>query len=188
MAASDPDYVGVIPIAVACLLPAIIAGWKAASWRGDVFNKWSDRVTVTHAGLNERATRELIELQDEVSAALAGDPDQFSPAQLSVDPDPLVAHANLCARLLVARDRLRPRFRRYRLLGRILIPIIVLYVAGVILATLHFVEVLDGSWAKWVGLVTVAAAVIAGVMVFGLYAHYESRLTAAEEMAAGEGR
>jgi hypothetical protein len=178
------DHVGALGIAVGCLLPALGAGWKAASWRGDVYNKWSDRVDLAHAGLNERATRELVALQEAISEALG--PAGFIPAEVWTDPDPLVKRANRCGRLLRARERLRGRFRRLRQLGPILIPTVVAYILGWLAATLYFTDVVEASWAKWLGYAVGGLAVCVIVAVFCLYAYFESKLTAAEEMAAGE--
>jgi hypothetical protein len=182
---AQPDHLGVLALAVGCLLPALATGWKAASWRGDVFNKWSERVEFAHAGLNERANSELVALQVAISEALGG-ATGFTPAEVSADPDPLVASANRCANLLRARDRLRGRFQRYRQLGPILIPTVAAYLLGWLAATLYFTEVIHRSWAKIVGFALGGLAVVVALAIFCLYAYFEAKLTAAEEMAAGE--
>jgi hypothetical protein len=185
MEASQPDHLAVLGVAVVCLLPALGAGWKAASWRGDVFTKWSDRVDFAHAGLNERATSELVALQDAISDALGGRPG-FIPAEVWADPDPLVERANRCGKLLKARDRLRGRFRHLRQLGPILIPTVGAYILGWGAATLYFTGVIDASWAKVAAFVIGGIAIAVALAVFCLYAYFEAKLTAAEEMASGE--
>ena len=187
MDSSSSDHVGVLVLSVACFVPVLPAAWKAASLRGDIFNKWSERVDVAHAGLSERANAELLELQSQIAESVGGGSEgAFTPAEVWLDPDPFIGRANRCATLLRARDKLRRRFRRHRQLGPTLIPLIVVYVAGWLLATLYFTEVLAERWEKWLGFTLGGVAASGGLIVFGLYAYYESKLTAAEEMAAGD--
>jgi hypothetical protein len=175
----------VLAVAVPCLLLVLPAAWKAASLRGDIFNKWSERVDLAHAGLHDRAITELLGLQDDISEALGG-ATGFTPAEVWIDPDPLVRRANQCAELLHARDKLHGRFLRHRQLGPVLIPGVVAYVVGWLAATLYFTDVIKGLWAMVLGFVLGGLAIVTGVVVFGLYAYFESKLTAAEEMAAGK--
>lgn len=127
-------------------------------------------------------TAELIGLQDDLADVFA----EFTPAEVWVDPEPLLARANRCADLLRARDKLRGRFRRYRRLGPALIPTIAGYILGLISATLYFTEVVHESWTKWLGFALGGLAVAVALVIFALYAFCESKLTAAEEMAAGD--
>ena len=185
MASSNGERLAILGIAIGCLLPALPMLWKAASWRGDAFRKWSERVDLAHAGLNERATSELFALQGEIGDALGG-ATGFTPAEVWTDPDPLVARANRCAAFLRARDRLRGRLSRHLRLGTVLIPTLVAYILGWVAATLYFTEVLHEFWAKVAGLVLGGAALAVATGIFALYAYFEAKLTAAEEMAAGE--
>lgn len=188
MDASQSDQVGVLVLSVACFAPVLPAAWKAASLRGDMFNKWSERVGLAHAGLNERATSELLALQAQITDVVVGGGggDGFTPAEVWLDPDPLVERANRCADLLRTRDKLRGRFRRHRQLGPALIPIVAVYVIGWLLATLYFTEVINSGWQKLLGLTLGGLAAVAALVTFSLYAYFEAKLTAAEEMAAGE--
>jgi hypothetical protein len=187
MDSSNSDHLGVLVLSVACFAPVLPAAWKAASLRGDIFNKWSERVDLAHAGLNERATSELLELQAQISEIVGGTGEgAFTPAEVWLDPDPFIDRANRCATLLRARDKLRGRFRRHRQLGPTMIPLIVVYVAGWLLATLFFTEVIHHPWEKILGFVLGGVAAAGALIVFALYAYYEAKLTAAEEMAAGD--
>ncbi len=69
-----------------------------------------------------------------------------------------------------------------------MIPTVVGYVLGWASATLYFLDVLEHDWVKFVGFVLGGLAIGIGLAVFCLYAYFEGRLTAAEEMAAGERR
>lgn len=187
MDSSGSGHLGVLVLSVACFVPVLPAAWKAASLRGDIFNKWSERVDLAHAGPNERATSVLLELQAQISEVVGGTGDGvFNPAEVWLDSDPFIDRANRCASLLRARDKLRGRFRRHRQLGPTLIPLIVLYVVGWLLATLFFTEVIDRPWEKLLGFLLGGLAAGGALIVFSLYAYYEAKLTAAEEMAAGD--
>jgi hypothetical protein len=186
--ASEPDHLGALAVAVACLVPAIPAGWKAASLKGDTFRKWAGRVDVAHAGLATRATGELVALQEQIGDVLGGpaDSEALLPAQSFADPAPLVAGANRCADLLRTRDKLRRRFRRDCRLGPALIAAVAVYIPGWAAATLHYTDVVDPKWVGVVGLIVGGLAVAVAVAVFVLYAYYEGKLAAAEAKAAGQ--
>lgn len=182
---TQPDHLQTLGVAVACLLPALPAGWKAAGLRGDIFKKWAERVDVAHAGLTERAKDELLHLQAEIAIALGGTSGSFSPAEILADPAPLVDGANRCADILRARDKLHTRFRRHRRLGPLLLGAVAMYVLGWILATLHFTDVVDPTWFGIAGLAVAGSAALGGILIFVIYATCESQLARAEELSAG---
>jgi len=185
-AAAQPDYLETLAVAVACLVPALPAGWKAASLRGDIFQKWAGRVDVAHAGLTERAKDELLDLQAEIANALGGTGGSFSPAEVIADPAPLVAGAKRCADILHARDKLHSRFRRHRRLGSLLLCVVAVYVLGWVVGILHYTEIVHSTWVGVVGLAVLGSAVLAAVIVFIVYAAGESQLARAEELSAGD--
>jgi len=182
MNSTGPDQLTVLTFAIVLLLPAVGVAWKAASWRGDTFNRWSDRVDVAHAGLNERVKAELLALQDEIVDVLVG---AAVPAEIWIDTDPLVAGVNRCAAMLHARDRVRGRFLRYRKLGPFLIPTAAAYILGWLAATLYFTEVVHESGMKLAGFIVGAAAIVTAVTIFGCRVYFESKLTEAEELSKG---
>lgn len=183
MESGGPDQFTILTFAVLLLLPALGVAWKAASWRGDTFKKWSDRVDVAHAGLSERVKTELVALQDEITDVLLGDPEV--PAEVWIDPDPLVASVNRCAVLLRTRDRLRGRFLRYRQLGPILLPTALAYILGWLAATLYFTEVVHESWMKLAGFIVGGFAIVAAIAIFCCHVYFESKLTEADELSKG---
>lgn len=185
-APAEPDHLETLAVAVACLLPALPAGWKAAGLRGDTFQKWAGRVDVAHAGLTERAKDELLRLQGEIANTLGSPGGDFSPAEVIADPAPLVDGAKRCADILRARDKLHARFRRHRRLGPLLLGVVALYALGWIVATLHYTDVISQRWVGIVGIAVAGAAVVAGVGIFIVYATCEYQLARAEELASGE--
>lgn len=183
MEPGGPDQFTILTFAVVLLLPALGVAWKAASWRGDTFYKWSERVDVAHAGLTQRAKTELAALQDEIVDVLTGAPEV--PAEIWTNPDPLVASVNRCAVLLRARDRLHRRFLRYRKLGPILLPTALAYIVGWLAATLYFTEVVHESWMKLAGFIVGGLAIVAAITIFSCRVYFESKLTEADELSRG---
>jgi hypothetical protein len=181
MRGQNPDQFKILTFAVVLLIPALGVAWKAAGWRGDTFKKWMDRVKLAHAGLHEKVTSELVALQDDITDMLAGG----MPAEVWVDPSPLVSRANRCAVLLRARDKLQGRFRRYCRLATFLIPTVTTYLLGWLGATFYFTQVVHKSWLKFAGFGLGGLAIAATLAIFISYAYFESKLTKAEEMAAG---
>lgn len=176
-------------IVVTCLLPAIAAGWKASSLRGDVGARWSSRVDIVHAGLHDLAVTELTSLQVEIGQMLGGVADAFSPAVVWADPGPIVESANRCADILRTRDRLRARLDRHRRNASFLIPIVAAYVVGLVAVALPVTRLLPWKWTRWhqekvAGLWICGVAIVAALAVYGVYTYYESKLSAAEELAS----
>jgi hypothetical protein len=177
-------------VAVACLLPALGAGWKASGLRGDIGSRWNDRVNIAHAGLHERAIAELTQLQIEIGELLGGAVGAFNPATVWADPGPIVKRANRCAQILRTRDRLQARLMRHRHNGSLLMPVVAVYVVGWIGVTLFTTRLFDWHWTrlhsvKTAGLWACGAAIVAGIIVVGVYAYYESKLAEAEELTSG---
>ncbi|HKI92501.1 MAG TPA: hypothetical protein VJ986_09380 [Gaiellaceae bacterium] len=180
---SASSHLEVLGVAVACLVPALPAGWKAASLRGDSFNKWAERVDVTHVGLTERAAAELLDLQDRITDALGSSSAAFNPSQAIADPKPLIDGATRCASLLRTRDRLRPRFRRYSRLGSGLLTAVSVYVLSLLVGGLYYAGHLRDQWVRDAAFGAGGLAVGSAILLFCAYAYYENRLAVAEELA-----
>ena len=168
-------------VAVACLVPALPAGWKASSLRGDIGARWTERVDISHARLHQRAVSELQALQQEIGDVLGV---SAIPGEVVVDPGPILDRVRGCAEILRVRDRVRARLRRHRRNGSFLLPIVVVYVIGWAAVTIYVTKAVSWHWLKEGGIGVCAAAIIAAIIVFAIYTYYESRLTAAEELAS----
>ena len=140
MEPTEPDHLRILTLAVVPCCPH--CPWLGKQRGGEVTRARSGPigVEIAHAGLNERATSELVALQERISEVLGGSP-AFLPAEIWADPEPLVKRANRCAALLRARDKVRGRFERYCGLASILIPTVAVYILGWSAATLYFTEV-----------------------------------------------
>jgi hypothetical protein len=179
-----------LAVAVALLLPALPAGWKASNLRGDIGARWSERVNIVHAGLHERAVEELTRLQVATEEMLGGAAGAFSPVAVWADPAPIVERANRCAEILRTREKLHSWLRRHRRNGSLLIPIVATYVIGWAAVTLVVVKPVSWHWTHWrwiktAGLSMGAASIVAALLVYAAYTYYESKLASAEESASG---
>jgi len=86
------------------LLLAIIGGlWKFASFRGDVFEKWSSRTELVKAGLSVKAMEELRLIQRQI-AELMGAEGQFDPTKVIAEPADLLSSVLYFKQLIDARE------------------------------------------------------------------------------------
>jgi hypothetical protein len=182
------DRAEILGVAAALMIPAVVAGWKAASLRGDINEKWSERVAVAHAGLTTLAVEELLALQIEIGRLLGGSGGGFDPGQVTIDPEPLTSRSERFGALIRARDSVQARFVRHRRLGPYLLGACVLYILGLGASTAVFEDVVDSEVVKVVGLGAVTLAIGIAVVVFILFAYYESRLASAEILSQGSTR
>jgi len=77
-------------ISVTLLLAGAGGLWKAATFRGDMYQAWKVRVDLTVAGLSERAASNLITLQQKITKLLGSNYEgEFNPLSVVVDPSEL---------------------------------------------------------------------------------------------------
>ena len=136
-------------IAPAIILFLAIAGglWKVASFRGDVFEKWSSRTDLARAGLTEKAAEELRRLHRKIGDLL-GAGGQFDPAKAVAEPAELLSSVLHFKELLQAREGSEKWLNLLLRLDKILISALIALAVGDVLTALCLLEVLL-SW-KWV--------------------------------------
>lgn len=127
------------------LLLAIIGGlWKFASFRGDIFEKWSSRTELAKAGLSVKAVEELRQIQRQI-AELMGAEGQFDPTKVIAEPADLLSSVLYFKQLIDAREGTN-RWLSYLLrLDKILITSLISLAIGVGLTALCLL----GSLAVW---------------------------------------
>lgn len=86
--------------------------WKAASLRGDLGKEWTPRVEDAEVGLADRATREALRLQDEITE-LIGSGASSLPRLATVDPAPLANRAKEFQKTLTVGARVPRDFRSW---------------------------------------------------------------------------
>jgi hypothetical protein len=125
----DATRYALYALVVALLAPGVVGLLKAASFRGDIFDKWNDRVDVTLAGLSERAVTELLVLQRDINTVLGGTAEgEFDPLKVVVDPSMLSGHVDKYQHCIGVRNKLRKQFAHLLKLGPISISCFVISV------------------------------------------------------------
>ena len=147
----------VIAPAIIVLL-AIVGGlWRFASFRGDVFEKWSSRTVLARAGLTEKAAEELRRLHHKIGDLL-GAGEQFDPAKAVAEPAELLSSVLYFQKLLQAREGSERWLLLLLRLDKILIPALIALAAGDVLTALYLLDVLlDWKWAVLAAVLDVAS-------------------------------
>lgn len=127
------------------LLLAIIGGlWKFASFRGDVFEKWSARSDLAKAGLTEKAADELRRLHRKIGELL-GTGGQFDPAKAVAEPADLLSSVLYFKKLIEAREGANRWLNLLLSLDKVLISSLIALAVGDVLTALYLLDILS-NW------------------------------------------
>ena len=173
----------VIPPAIILFLAVIGGLWKFASFRGDVFEKWSSRTGLARAGLTEKAAEELRGLHRKIGDLL-GAGGQFDPAKAVAEPAELLSSVLYFKELLQAREGAERWLTLLLHLDKILIPALIALAVGDVLTALYLLKVLL-NW-KW-EVVAVFLDVASVLVLVGCWIAYfisMRRLSRAEILSA----
>ncbi len=183
----DATRYSLYALIVALLAPGVAALWKAASLRGDISEKWNNRVDVTFAGLSERAVQELFALRTEINDLLIGSADgDFDPLKVVVDPSKLSGHVSKFQKCIQVRSKLRKRFEHLLKLGPIAVGIVGVYLIGVATVAAYYTELYRHWWLGRAGIILSSADIVAGMAVIADYAYLQHRLSSAEILSGEE--
>ena len=140
---------------------AIVGGlWKSASFRGDVFEKWSSRTDLARAGLTEKAAEELRRLHRKIGDLL-GAGGQFDPSKVVAEPAELLASVLYFQELLQAREGAERWLILLLRLDKILISALLALLVGDVLTALCLLDVLlNWKWAILAGFLDVASVLV----------------------------
>lgn len=147
--------------------------------RGDVSEKWTQRVELAEAGLADRATSEALKLQDEI-AELIGVGSTSPPLLATVDPNPLARRAADFQKTLLVGNRLPGYFRWLLRLGPIAVGIVAIYLIAVAATFLDNSELVSSGLLRVGGIVLGLGAVICGLLLFAAIILLNQRLAGAE--------
>lgn len=173
-----------LALGVALIVPALGVLWKCSSLRGDLFNKWNERVDIAEAGLSEHAIGLLRELQDRTDLLLGQEnSSEFDPALALADPAPLTRITRKFHRAIVARKRLARRFALLVLLGAVAPFLVIPYLLGSVLAFAYYSELYSGHWAASWGIVLAVSSLGLGAFLVLGHLYLNWRLASAEIMS-----
>jgi hypothetical protein len=153
--------------------------WKAASLRGDLGKDWTPRVEDAEVGLADRATREALCLQDEITE-LIGSGASSLPRLATVDPAPLAHRAGEFQRTLTVGARVPRDFRWFLRLGPFMIVVATAFLLGLAAVFVNSSELLSSDPLKIAGLALDGAAVFSGLILIVAYVLLNQRLSGAE--------
>jgi len=177
------NQVDILALGAACIVPALVVLWKAATLRKEIFDKWAVRVDIVSAGLSEHAARVLRELRDATDKLLGDSTKRFNPDVAVADPASLQQLTRQFDRCLGARRKLKKRFKVMMRLGSVTPYLCVAYLLGAGTALTFYAGLHAHRWFGIAGLLLAGVAMASGAVVTAWYAYLTARLTSAEMLA-----
>jgi hypothetical protein len=113
----------------ALAVPGFGAIWRGASLRGDIRKEWAPRVEDAEVALADRATQELVAMQQEIAGIVGSGPTAV-PRLATADPTPLANRAREFQKTLEIRRHLPADFRRLQSLGPFLVLAALIFLIG----------------------------------------------------------
>lgn len=162
------------------LAVAGVAGlWRAASLRADVRKEWSPRVEDAQIGLADRATRELLAMQNEITNLVGGGA-SLLPRLATVDPAPLAKQASGFQKTLAAGSRLAGDFRWLLRIGPLLVVATAAFLLGVAGVFVDNSDLARSSLLRIGGLGLGGFGIVLGFALLAAYVILNQRLSGAE--------
>ena len=159
---------------------------RVTSLRGDLVQKWRQRVTLADAGLSEQAAEELRSLQRKIGEVL-GAGIRFNPSQVVADPAELLASVQRVQLLIEARDGLKGNYNRLLLIPRAFFWGLLAADAGMVTLFVSISGIWSSKWLGWVVLVVCfLAAMVLGIALV-LYRQSQERLADADILSSSPG-
>lgn len=180
------DRLALLALAAATIIPAMLLGVKASSFRGDMHKKWRQRSGLCAAALEDRAARRIRRLRDE-AIKLIGEPGApFEPEFALVDPKQLAKYVKEFQDAIALRSKL-DRWVQWMLRSAGVAPVaLALYVVGGLDLTVYYAK-----WWEWrpalpIGCAIAGVGLLVGAVVLVLHYYCDRRLSSAEIIADEE--
>lgn len=184
----DGDQAAVIALGATLAFGLGAGFFRLADLRARLNDRWSSRVDLAVVSLDEKTLLGLRGLRDQVDATLPAGDAPFDPVEAIVDPSPLESGVKTLAEYYRARVSMRNLLARILWLARVVVVMLAALAVGVLLLTLHYGDLLEGSLVQWSGLVVGGVAVTALVGAGVTYNVSIDRLTTIEMLAGTAGR
>lgn len=178
--------IDIVSIGTIVLLSTIAGIWRAATLRGDMNEKWGHRVQVVKAGLDEAASKRLINLRRQIDDFFSPD-GQLSRSGVLADPSLLRASVAEFQKCLNARERLDRRFRILLGIGPLLTAGLIIFAFAVIVGILYSLGVYDTRWVFLAILVFGILSMSGCLISLGFYIFIQHKLASAEILADSAG-
>jgi hypothetical protein len=174
----------------ALLVPLFLFGfgalWRSSTLKADVVKNWGTRVDDAEVALDDRATRLLLVLQEEIGSVLGIGSSKSLPIGAVADPSVLADRADDFRRTLKRRRRLTFDYRFMRLLGPGLIVVSSVFLVGWALVAANDTELARGEGLRISGVVLLSITAGLGVLLALVYALLNNRLANAEVLGSEE--
>jgi nitrate reductase gamma subunit len=164
---------------VALAIPGVLALWRGASLRGDMRKEWSPRVEDAEVGLTDRATKELLEMQQEITDLMGSGPASL-PRLATVDPGQLSKQIHNFQKTMAAASRLQSHFRWLLRVGPLLIIASLLFLVGIGALFANHSELASSEAMRLGGVIAVTAGGVLGVVIAIAWVLLHFRLSGAE--------
>ena len=179
------ERAAVLAVGTALWVPGLIGLWKAASLRGEIFNRWNTRVGLAFNGLSQRAADDLLRIQGIITELVGSAGSPFDPLKVVEDPSALREPMERFQDLLKVRDKLRPQFSALLSVGPVLLAVIPVYLTGVAVATTYVAELHHLRGPTIICDYAIGLAILALIVTFTVYAYLQQHLASAEITAQG---
>jgi hypothetical protein len=186
MTLSAGDQAQVLGVGVAGLLAFGAGLWRSASLRGDISARWSARVQLAVAALDEKTIRQLEAVRAEVDAVLPEG--EFDPTGVIADPAPLSQLAEKAVQLHRARLRMDSSLQKLLVVARVTVGSVAGTLLGIAGATAHYAELWDWSSLRLLSLTVLTVSIALLMMVAGSYVFLMDRLASCEQLAGTAGQ
>ena len=162
---------------------------RTTSLRGDLVQKWRDRVRLAEAGLSEHAATELRALQQSIHDLL-GTGVSFIPAHVVADPGELLSSVKRIQQLIDARDGIQGSYNKLLSIPSVFFWGLVVADSGVALFLVGF----GGFWSHtlleltgWIGCVLFLVATFILALALWRYRKHQERLTHSDILSSPRG-
>jgi hypothetical protein len=164
---------------VALAIPGIAGLWRSASLQHEISKEWSDRVDDTKIALEDRATTELLEMQEEITRIFGAG--SGSPPRLAThDPGLLSEKASAFQKTLAMSSHLRRDYQLLLRVGPFLILASAAFLVGVAAVFVDNSELVTSPLLRRGGEIVGGAGVAFGVLLVIAWVVLNQRLSRAE--------
>ena len=159
---------------------------RTTSLRGDLVQKWRDRVRLAEAGLSERAATELRTLQQSIHDLL-GTGVSFKPAHVVADPGDLLSSVKRIQQLIDARDGIQGSYNKLLSIPSVFFWGLVVADSGVALFLVGFGGFWSHTLLELIGCVLFVVSTFILASALWRYRKHHERLTHADILSSPGG-
>jgi hypothetical protein len=163
----------------ALAIPGVAGLWRSASLQHEISKEWSDRVDDTKIALEDRATTELLEMQEEITRIFGAG--SGSPPKLAThDPGLLSEKAGAFQKTLAMSSRLKRDYQLLLRIGPLLILASAAFLAGLAATFMDNSELVTSQLLRVGGEIIGGVGIVLGILLLFAWVVLNQRLSKAE--------